>query len=147
MTTTMTISEQLTQAAEIVGGKAWGLDRGKPRIYLPSRRDAKVYISFEDAAYCHTDDVVSGTCGLFGAKLNCFIDDCGQSPNWYRSQKAQMLAGARAAFDAVTWFLFSGNADEAERFADGELQIDDEAASHMINGREGQARAAIGFGG
>lgn len=141
----MTISEYLAKAAEIVGGKPWGLGLGRPRIYLDSRRDAKVFISFEDAAYGDAADEISATCGLFGAKINCFIDDCGQSPNWYKSQKAKLLKHARSAFDAVSWFEFTGNEEEAARIFEDEFVIDDETAGHMVNGREAEARQTLGL--
>lgn len=145
-TTTMTIRQQLAKIAEITGGNAWGLDQGKPRVYLPSRRDIKLFLSFEDAAFSSPDQAADGvTSGLFGCKVNCFIDDCGQSPNWYKSQKAKAMEGARAAFDAAFWFEHTGNTDESQRFADEELTISDEAASHLINGRETEARAAVGL--
>lgn len=142
---TMSVRDQLQKIAEITGGNAWGIDRGKPRVYLPSRRDIKTFISFEDAAFSSPDDAISVTTGLFGENLNCYIDDCGQSPNWYKSQRALAIEDARPLFDAAAWFLFSGNADEAKRFADEELNISDEAASHMMNGREAEARAAVGL--
>lgn len=146
MTTNLTIAQQLEKIAEITGGKAWGLAQGKPRVYLPSRRDIKLFLSFEGAAFSSPDQMTDGvTTGLFGVKLNCFIDDCGQPTNWYKSQKAKAMEGARGALNAAMWFDHTGNADEAKRFADEELTISDEAASHLINGREAEARAAVGL--
>jgi len=135
MTTTATITEQLTVAAEIAGGKAWGADKGKPRIYMTSSRDRKVYIDFPDAT---ADD-------LGGAVVKVTVDDCGQSPKWYASQKQREIDGVREAFFAVTWYLFTGNVEEAEQIIDDELSVSDEAASHIADGREPEARQAIGF--
>jgi hypothetical protein len=33
------LQSRLDALAGIVGGKSWGLDRGKPRIYLPSAKE------------------------------------------------------------------------------------------------------------
>lgn len=142
----MTIQERLEQIAELTSGKAWGLAQGKPRVYLRSRKDIKLFITFEDSAYSSPDqECDNAITGLFGAKMNCFIDECGQSPKWYASQKQIAIDAARPAFNAVCWLEHFDNLEEATRIIENEIEITDEAANHMINGRHQEAKAAIGL--
>ena len=46
----MTSVEKLTAVANEVGGNLWGVELGKPRIYLQSRlQDVKVFLDFPKA--------------------------------------------------------------------------------------------------
>jgi hypothetical protein len=80
------VQEQLEERARLVGGKPWGVKQGKPRIYLPSRRDVKVFVAFEGFPTGDDADL------LGGAKLVVLIDDCGQHPNWYRAQREKIMS-------------------------------------------------------
>lgn len=139
----MNIKEKLDQLASVAGGRAWGASLGKPRVYLPSRKDISLYISFEDSAYSDHLDECSEVVGIWGEKINCYINDCGQSPAWYASQRRLAIDGARPAFYAVMWMNATDNEDEARRIAGGELGLSDEAVKHLINGRIDDARAAL----
>jgi hypothetical protein len=139
----MTVREQLNKIAEIVGGKAWGLDIGKPRIYVNYRRDVSLWIEFADAAYASPDDQVTSTTGLFGACLKCHIADCRQTAAWYRSQREQALAHAKPAFVAALWYLVTGDEEQAKRIADEEVELSDVAIANLTAGRADEARAEL----
>jgi hypothetical protein len=80
----MTLVQKLESAAKVVKGKVWGVDIGKPRIYLFCRRkDARVFFDFPKHA---GDD-------LGKAVLRCAIDDNGwHNGKWYSAQKKIILA-------------------------------------------------------
>jgi len=80
------VAQQLAARSALIGGKPWGAAQGKPRIYMPSRRDCKVYFEFPDFPTGDETDLLGGAC------LKVLIDDCGQHPNWYKSQRAKLLA-------------------------------------------------------
>ena len=136
----MSNSEELTKLAELIGGKAWGADKGKPRIYMRSSRDRKVFFMFPDA--------VDGDCGcLGGAALKVYIDDCGQAGNWYKSQRQREMHGQRgnalalaAACDGGDWELAEQLVEYGDDFSDVEI---DELASHLVNDRLYEARSLV----
>lgn len=139
----MTINEHLAALAAIVDAKPWGAAQFKPRLYLRSRKDITLFISFEDACYTSPDEEVTAIFCLAGCKLHCFIDECGQSPKWYASQRRIAMENARPAFDAVMWALHTDNLAEAEEIFENEIEITDEIANHLINGRIDEARALL----
>lgn len=69
----------------------WG--RNPPdaeRVYFqPGRKDAKLYIRFDDPAL------------LTNPQLVCYLDDCGQTKNWYATQKQKIEGWAWPFFQAV----------------------------------------------
>lgn len=88
----ISIEQQLRDLADLVHGKPWGLDKGKPRVYLDmKRRDTKVFFSFPD-----WDETALG-----GAKFECFIDPCGQPAAWYTSQREMLRKGCLGASMAL----------------------------------------------
>jgi hypothetical protein len=149
MTTTRTIREELERAAELIGGKAWGIDKGKPRIYMPSRRDIKAYFEFPDAAYSSPDDQVSGSVCLGGHRFVVWVAECGQHPNWYESQRKKVFEANRNASLALHAFA-AGDEALAEAIASADPdQFDgdqiDEAARSLVNGRTAEARQVLGL--
>lgn len=145
------VKAEIERLAKLIGGKAWGADRGKPRIYMPTRRDIKAYFEFDTP---ETSPMICTEDPLGGASLKIYIDDCGQAPNWYKSQKAKVRDRLVAASLALT----------AERAGDHELALDlidreemevediedaviDEASSHMQNDRLAEAREVLGLTG
>ena len=52
------MSELLIEAASVIGGRAWGADLGKPRIYMQTTRGVSAYFDFPDAC---ADDL-GGAC-------------------------------------------------------------------------------------
>lgn len=84
--------DELNKLAEIIGGKPWGYQKNLPRIYMDAkRRDAKVFFAFPDWTFGQ----------LGGATLMVYVDDCGQSAQWYESQKQQIRDRFRNAFLAL----------------------------------------------
>lgn len=139
----ITIREQLEKLAALIGGKAWGLDKGKPRIYMPSRRDCKVYFDFPAPAYASPEDEINGAVDLGGAALRVYIDDCGQHPNWYASQKAKMIA-ARAKDSLAIQAAQSDDWELAQVILDFDDDLDvDDISNHLTNGRLAEARAML----
>jgi len=141
-----TISSTLEAAAELVGGRAWGAEKGRPRIYMRSARDRKVYFEFPDAAYSTGEDLVNGATTLGGPAFKVWIDDCGQHPNWYVSEKQQIMKAARTEALALMAFT-DGDPELAEAIMDGEeiddLEAYDAAAGHITNGRFAEAREVL----
>jgi hypothetical protein len=148
-TTQRTIQQQLDLAAEIVGGKAWGCDKLKPRIYVGSRRDVKAFFDFSgSASYTSPDQPADAVHCLGGAAFHVYIDDCGQHPNWYAAQKRKVVEANWKRGLAIDAFI--GCDDEA--LAREIMELDDvtaeqvnEAAGHFVNGRVAEARAALGL--
>jgi hypothetical protein len=121
--TQTSLQSRLDALARIVGGKSWGLDRGKPRIYLPSAKDRKIFISFEDFDGAE----------LAGAKLQIFIDDCGQSPKWYSSQKRVEIKALRHIFLAITMAINDEDMERGLRAAAAIIALDEELSDDQIN--------------
>lgn len=141
----MNIRQQLESLANLIGGRAWGLETGKPRIYMPSARDRKIYFEFPDCACSTPDDEVSATCALGGARLVIFIHECGQSANWYASQRRQAVENHRQTALAVA--LFGHNPAWAEAVLEDDLTDDqvDQAMHEIINGRWDAAAVILGL--
>ncbi len=76
---------KLKELAELVGGKAWGADIGKPRIYLPAAKGRTVYVYFPDFPTGDDDEPFGG------GVISVYIDACGQHPNWYHSQREREM--------------------------------------------------------
>lgn len=131
----MTRADQLTAAAALIGGKAWGADKGKPRIYIQTRRrDVTAYFSFPDAT----------AADLGGAKLEVYIEDCGQTGAWYASQKEKIRSNL-APHGLVLIALRAGHAELAEQILDRSWTADqiDQAADALLNGRVAEATAML----
>lgn len=132
-------ADQLKRWAEIVGGKPWGAEKGRPRIYMPTRRDCKVYFDFPDFPTGDEKQI------LGGARFQCFIDNCGQHPHWYQSQRQMLMVAhyktmlalsALAAYDEQL-------ARDIMELAEVDADMLDEAGGHLCNGRTAEAREVI----
>lgn len=133
---TENMQQELSRIAAVIGGRAWGADLGKPRIYLPSRRDIKAWIEYPDAT---SDD-------LGGGRLVVEVAPCGQTAAWYDSQHRIAMESRMQTMLAAT----AARHDEA--LADAIIVADemtpeqiDAVASMLANGRLDEARAAIGL--
>lgn len=89
------VREQLEERAAMVGGKPWGVAQGKPRIYLPSRRDTQVFIEFPGYPTGDEADL------LGGPKLSVIIDDYGQHTNWYKRRRAKVISDHAEIMDRL----------------------------------------------
>jgi hypothetical protein len=89
----MDVAIELAAAAELVGGKAWGADKGKPRIYLQTpRKDVSVFFDFPEASA----EKDWGETSCLGTPIfKCFIDAPDQPGTWYREQKEQLRSTFR----------------------------------------------------
>jgi len=129
-----TIQSELDRVAKIVGGSPWGADRGKPRIYLRSRRDVKVWLDYADASE-HD---------LGGARLDARVDDCGQTEAWYASQRRKAIEN-NATVALAAMIARGGQHDElAEQVMDLDGELDDridELAGLAANARYDEIRA------
>lgn len=149
----MNMTEQLNEAAEIIGGRPWGADRGTPRIYMRSSKDRTVYWEFPDCviptnetSFLPDAPCTPGIHELGGAALRMHIDDCGQPQNWYVGQKRRILEDQRQAGLALIAFR-AGDPQLAREIMDGEeiedLAIYDTIATELDNGRIPAARAKL----
>lgn len=132
---TENMQQELSRIAGVVGGKPWGAELGKPRIYLPSRRDIKAWIEYPDAT---SDD-------LGGGRLVVEVAPCGQTDAWYASQRRIAMESRMQTMLAATAARHDESLAEAIMVADemSPEQID-AVASMLANGRIDEARAAIG---
>ena len=134
-----TVKELLDKWAGVIGGRAWGADIGKPRIYINmDRRDVKAWFEFPDA----TPDWLGGAVG----KID--IADCGQARTWYESQRAiltERLWRESLALDA----MFAGDDALANDImaSDSDLTagVVNGAARAMNNERRDEARQLLGL--
>jgi len=129
----------LAKAAEIVRGRAWGADRGMPRIYMDLRKDVTSYFYFPD--YPDGSDRLLG-----GAAVSLYVKDCGQHKNWYKGQ--QKLLRPRLWRPSLA--LCALNADDeqlARDIMDGDDTITadllDSVSHELINGRTDEARKLL----
>jgi hypothetical protein len=139
----MTISEQLNLIAAVVGGNAWGLAQGKPRIYVPARKDMKVFFTFDDAAYASPSDEISSVVNLGSARLVILIDECGQHKNWYAGQKKTVIERNQKTAMAIMAVTYGDDEQFAAAIMDGDDLSDetiDAMAGHFVNGRIEEAR-------
>jgi hypothetical protein len=83
---------KLLEQIKSLGYKAgwWGPNGNATRLYLNYRKDIKCWIEFDEPEEC------------YGAALKIYIADCGQHPNWYKSQKQKIREWAADAFQAAT---------------------------------------------
>lgn len=65
----LTIRQQLNELANLIEGSAWGADRGKPRIYMRSTRDRKIFFDFPDCPTGDADDVLGGAIPVLHRRL------------------------------------------------------------------------------
>lgn len=141
----LTIRQQLNELANLIEGSAWGADRGKPRIYMRSTRDRKIFFDFPDCPTGDADDV------LGGARFQCYIDDCGQHPRWYQSQRSLEIKSHRHEAIALAAACYPGSSgwELAEQIMEREHDYSakdiDDAASHLVNGRLVEAAEALGL--
>lgn len=128
-------AEELTAAAELVGGKAWGADKGKPRVYMAlPRKDISAYFDYPDAS---GEKQFDATSALGKPVFKCFIDAPDKPGQWYREEKEkveQRFAPQRAALLAHHF----GYATAAKELAKiGALQPDEfNKVSTMLNAGE-----------
>ena len=138
---TTTTTTQLKRLAGIIGGNAWGVDRSMPRIYMRSgSRDRKFYFDFPDWPTGESAEI------LGGERFQVRINECGQAPAWYASQRKIAIksytrhALAISAAQADAWELAEMIMNRDEEYSDGEI---DEAAGHLLNGRIDEARTCL----
>tara|TARA_R100000306_G_scaffold53177_1_gene49923 strand:+ start:295 stop:741 length:447 start_codon:yes stop_codon:yes gene_type:complete len=141
---TAVTNEQLRDFADLIGGSPWGVDKGKPRIYMKSSDDRSVFFKFDDWP---TGDFANM---LGGAALSCYITDSGQQGDWYRAQKADVarrlrphaLALAAAANGSDGMQLANKIMDDAREISEIEA---DAAARSLANGDVEAASRTLGL--
>ena len=125
--------EKLEAYAKIIGGKAWGFEKRKPRLYMKvHRKDVQFYF-----------DIVDDNCGY---RAVVHIDDCGQHPHWYENQKLKVLQ----RFYKQSLALSAAQGDR-EDIAEQIMELDeqpkpeivDKAAHEIANGRYDRALAIL----
>ena len=133
-------AQQLAARSSLIGGRPWGAAQGKPRIYMPSRRDCQVYFAFPDYPTGDEKDLLGGSC------LKVFVDECGQHPNWYAAERKKLICSHYREGLALS-ALEQGDEDLARAIMDRDEDFDaaevDAASGHMVNGRLAEARAAL----
>ena len=133
---------QLEKWAKFIGGCPWGADRGKPRIYMRSRKDIKIFFGFPDSPTGDESDL------LGGATLVILIDECGQPPNWYAAQRRVMMRSQYRA-SLILAALHAGDEVLARDIADREGPVtaaeSDAASGELLNGRIVEARTVLGL--
>lgn len=138
----ITAAIALNDIATVTGGKAWGLDKGKARVYFKaSRRDTSIFLDFAD----YTSD------NLGGAVLKVFIEACGQPGAWYVSQKRIIMDNYTAASMAAMAYTASTSEGRDVAIANAELamQVDwnadlvNSVSAAFVNGRIAEAVAAM----
>ena len=136
------VQTQLGERAALVGGKAWGVAKGKPRIYLPSRKDIKIFVEYPDYPTGADADL------LGGPKLCVFVDECGQHANWYKAEREKAVRSNRRAFVALS-ILADGDAKLAADLMESDAVLTDamidESGSHSVNARFDEARKVLGL--
>ena len=129
----------LDKAAEIVRGRAWGADKGRPRIYMDLRKDVTAYFYFPD--YPDGSDRLLG-----GAAVSLYVKDCGQHKNWYKGQQESLR---RKLWRPSLALCAIDNGDDAlaAEIMNGDFEITaellDSVSHELINGRTDEARKLL----
>ena len=61
----------------------------KLRVYYKSRQGVKLFSDWGD-----------------GWSLQCFIDDCGQHPNWYKSQREELIGSVKDSHNILVGLTY-----------------------------------------
>jgi hypothetical protein len=94
------IANALKRRATLIGGKAWGSDKGKPRIYMDyGRKDTSVYFAFPQAMIEVPEQAWDREPELGDPDLKVYIDDSeAKEPRpagWYNEEKAKVRSRFR----------------------------------------------------
>lgn len=103
-----TIATELKRRAEFIGGRAWGADKQKPRIYLQAgKKTVSAYFHFPKAVYESAEQKWDEFSGLGPPEFKVFIEDDGdgQRQDWKALRRGyeeqfRMKGLALAALDA-----------------------------------------------
>lgn len=138
----MDVAIELAAAADLVGGKAWGADKGKPRIYLQTpRKDVSVYFDFPDAS---AEKDWGQTSCLGNPVFKCFIDAPDQPGTWYREQKENIHSAFRPQHLALiaNRYGYEGAAREMTALANLSDEDFTKIATLLDNGKPDDAISA-----
>jgi hypothetical protein len=132
MDNTQQIAEELMRRSQVVGGKPWGADKQKPRIYLDSGKGASVYFGFPQAMYEPSEKQWDRTTGLGPCELRIYIDqEQGQAINEVMDAKEKLRDQHRSKTLAI--MAMDYNDDElAEELAKAGI-LDDEVYENLFN--------------
>lgn len=145
-----TIADELARRAKVIGGKAWGADKQKPRIYMNvGRKDVSAYFMFPDAKYETDSQEWDEFTGLGGSRFCVYIDDCGEKPEWYTAQKS--LVRERFRGKALALIALDREDEElAKQFAEAETieeEVFEKLHRLLSDGKLDEARSVFSSSG
>lgn len=98
------IANELDRRAKVVGGRPWGVDKEKPRIYINvGRKDASVFFDYPECNF-HPTEKQWDSGGLGKPILKVFIEDSGKGKEWYMTEKEKIRDNVRAKLLALMAF-------------------------------------------
>lgn len=136
------IANELDRRAKVVGGRPWGVDKEKPRIYINvGRKDASVFFDYPECVFHPTDKQWDTNGGLGKPVLKVFIEDSGKGKEWYMTEKEKIRDNMRGKLLALMAF----DAGDEELAADlaKAATLDDSVFDDLFNNlSEGKVEAA-----
>lgn len=146
-----TIESALKRRAALVGGKAWGADKGKPRVYMDyGRKDVSAYIAFPNAVTAPSDKAWDQEPGLGLPELKVYIDEPTEpvKGNWFTEMKAKVRSAYRMKVLAI--MALDHGAEELSAALSVAPDVDDtlydQVAGLLADGKVAEATAAITAG-
>ena len=116
------------------------MPKGKPRIYMKTRRDVTAFFYFPDYPSGDPDNL------LGGAGLSVFIEECQQPAAWYTSQRQMIVESFYSEGLAIeAWDYSRPLADKMMEYGEFTAAQVDEISGHLVNGRVVEASDAIGY--
>ena len=141
-----TIASELERRAKAIGGKAWGVDKQKARIYCQmGRKDVSAYFSYPDAKYELDDKQWDEMTGLGAPRLCVYIEESDHPGDWYVAEKAKIRARLRGKNLALL-AIDLGDDELASQFSEAdeiEESLFEQLNAAMAEGKIDEAREAF----
>lgn len=143
------IANELDRRAKVVGGRPWGVDKQKPRIYINvGRKDVSAFFDYPQAIYEPSEKQFDQATGLGKPELKVFIEDSGQGKEWYMTEKEKVRYRLRPKLLSLMAFDLGGEelAEELAKAGDMDDSLFDSLFNLLNDSKLDEARAALAGG-
>lgn len=136
------IANELDRRAKIVGGRPWGVDKQKPRIYCNvGRKDVSAFFDYPECVFEPTDKQWDAVAGLGKPVLKVFVEDTGKGKEWYLTEKEKVRERLRGKL--LSLMAFDAGDEELAADLAKLATLDDSVYEDLFNRlTEGDAAAA-----
>jgi hypothetical protein len=136
------IANELDRRAKVVGGRAWGADKQKPRVYVNvGRKDVSAFFDYPECVFEPSDKQWDAVGGLGKAVLKVFVEDTGKGKEWYMTEKEKVREKLRGKL--LSLMAFDVGDEELAADLAKLASLDDSVYEDLFNRlTEGDAAAA-----